>query len=346
VTPLATYQGACPKIVWENAQPWIGLDGLPMGDSVWGAYDGGLAGLGEFFVRRDLSEFTTIDPSHSYTVRLLSRQEGGGGVDVIGVRLWNGTIANDSGLTSSLAYHDVTLVSGAAGELFVDIGHFAMHVGAAAIVSTVWAAIYDAEAPAAPGDPTGLGGIGVGASAAPGAFLAEIPINLTTGAIVINGDASLAASCPPVSPESAWCGPRPIGPVGLFFGFPLDAARSWTAPTPGSETATYPSGEEDAWIEEEDAFLEGTVRHIPAEDMTTSYGQATGWNSLGGWQNFLAFARHGGSFEFWRNRDVEASKIVSYLVEPTDGPPEIDSGLYRRLTLRIRSANTSRYTGY
>jgi hypothetical protein len=60
----------------------------------------------------------------------------------------------------------------------------------------------------------------------------------------------------------------------------------------------------------------------------------------------LAFARHGGSFEFWRNRDVEASKIVSYLVEPTDGPPEIDSGLYRRLTLRIRSANTSRYTGY
>jgi hypothetical protein len=142
-------------------------------------------------------------------------------------------------------------------------------------------------------------------------------------------------------------GPAPSPPptYDLEIGFPLFGARSWTAPSPGSQAVLYPSGVDEAWVDEFDAFLEGRVRYIPAEDGTTSYGPATGWNSEGGWQRFLDFARAGNVFEFWRDADDAGSAMDCYLIEP-EKEPEIDAGLFRALTLRLRSADNSRFAGY
>lgn len=135
------------------------------------------------------------------------------------------------------------------------------------------------------------------------------------------------------------------GDLGLLFPGPLRAARSWTAPSPGADAVLYPSGAEDAWIDVEDAFLEGTVALIPAEDTAYAIGPVTGWNAANGWQRFLEWARRGNTFTFYRDADDAASGLECYLVQPTS-EPAIDAALFRRFTLQLRSATGARFTGY
>ncbi|HYC32667.1 MAG TPA: hypothetical protein VEB59_10305 [Gemmatimonadales bacterium] len=152
-------------------------------------------------------------------------------------------------------------------------------------------------------------------------------------------------------PKIVWT--RPANPSGsvpsveatLEFGYPLVNARSWTQPSPGSDRVRYPSGEEAAWVEHEDALLDAIVLHVPPTDGESVYGPATGWDGEFGWQAFLETAWAGHPFAFWRDRTNAGSALTCQLVEPTR-EPELGPMHTRRFPLRLRSTTLARFTGY
>lgn len=151
-----------------------------------------------------------------------------------------------------------------------------------------------------------------------------------------------------VVPKIRW-GPMPpaVGdPLDLLFGYPLAQARSWCEPSVGSEFVHYPAGIEEAWIDEEDAFLEGVVDHVPYATQAMGYGVASGWFGDNGWLDFLEWARRGYPFEFWRDATDADSMLSAYLEAPLAEAGDPDAiGLFR-FTLRIRSADLTRFGGY
>lgn len=131
----------------------------------------------------------------------------------------------------------------------------------------------------------------------------------------------------------------------IEFGFPLFNARAWCEPCAGSELVAYPSGIEDGWLEQLTQYLQGDVPYVPATDSVTSFGPATGWDGVAGWQRFLPLAQGGRPFYFWRDATDAGSKLLCVLDEPK-GPPAPDLGLLRRFTIRLRTVAGERFTGY
>lgn len=174
-----------------------------LGVGVWGAYHGPIGGANaRFYVRYDFSPFVT--PSNNYVVRFLAQSLGGQSVDVIGTRVVPGSSGSKPG--SPWVYVDRASTSTAEGSLFADVGHFAMQIGAAAIVECVWIGLYDPDLPAEPEDPAGYDGVGFPTPPTiPGKFIATIPLGSFT-LIRDEGMTSLDDSCPPNSPHSMICG--------------------------------------------------------------------------------------------------------------------------------------------
>jgi hypothetical protein len=127
----------------------------------------------------------------------------------------------------------------------------------------------------------------------------------------------------------------------LNFGYPLDGAISWPEPRLGSEFRQAPSGIEDAWIVGNDYYLEGAMRWIPTANTTDPL--ATGWDGATGVSAFLAWARAKNQFRFYPDKD-SGSYILSYLVAPMGGKPELGRDGTRTINLQIRSL--TEYTGY
>lgn len=136
----------------------------------------------------------------------------------------------------------------------------------------------------------------------------------------------------------------------LEFGWPLDAAVSWSEPAEGSEFGVNPSsGEFDAWIVREEPRLAATVRWIPTAN-AFGWGTVpiTGWDGATGFNEFLKWARLGGNtFAFHPDRDSPTS-ITSRLVQPLRGEPPMERDGTRTFRMVIASVGVSptEYTGY
>ena len=189
----------------ELPAPLIESTGLDAGVGVWGAYHGPIGGGGAFFfVRYDLSPY--VAPNTEYIVRFLVQSLGGQTVDVIGLRVQS---EESSGVSmkpgSPWSYQDRGHTTGASGTMWADIGHFAMQIGAAAIVEIAWLAIYDPNDFPSLDDPVGSEVPGYPVPPAiPGNFVALIPL----GTYVLHqdeGQTSLDDNCPPTSPDSMVC---------------------------------------------------------------------------------------------------------------------------------------------
>lgn len=184
------------------------MEAVVAGDGlgVWGAYNGPIGGgNARFFARYDLSEY--VEPNKEYLVRFLVKSLGGQSVDVIGVR-----VCNASACTSSVKpgspwnYRDRTYESSSDGTLYADVGHFAMQIGAAAIVECAWIGIFDPNLFPALDDPTGIDDPAYPSPppTPPGRFIAEVPLNAY--ALIRDEGMTSLGGCPPTSPHSAICG--------------------------------------------------------------------------------------------------------------------------------------------
>jgi hypothetical protein len=139
-------------------------------------------------------------------------------------------------------------------------------------------------------------------------------------------------------------------PAGLEFWGPLAQARAWSQPGPGSEVLEIESGEEDAWVEDGpdgmDQLLDGVVQYIPAEDGIKPDGlPVSGWNGPAGWDAFLRYARDGGAFDYYPDREDDTTRWACQLVAPLSGAPA-DANQLRRLTLRMRRLDGLRFPGF
>ncbi len=142
-----------------------------------------------------------------------------------------------------------------------------------------------------------------------------------------------------------------VRPV-LLFGEHLDKAQTFSEPRIGSQFVQARSGVEDAWVGGRDQRLDGTVRWIPATPTATPR-PASGWNGAGelagvnnGWDDFLAQAQDKQTFLWVPDRTAPSLNVSSYLVEPLQGKPGLESDFTRNLELKIRSSDGSRYLGY
>jgi hypothetical protein len=175
--------------------------------SVWGAYHGAIGGANAFFYARYPTHSILpglIAPSTNYVIRFLVRKLGGQTVDIIGIRACNDDSCTDTyrSFGSSWVYHDLAKSSDSSGHLYADVGHFAIQIGAAAIVYSAFIAVYDPALP--PGGDAGLEYDGFPAPpAAPGALVGIIPIDQYL-LEQDEGQTSLGG-CYPTSPDSAIC---------------------------------------------------------------------------------------------------------------------------------------------
>lgn len=132
----------------------------------------------------------------------------------------------------------------------------------------------------------------------------------------------------------------------LLFGYPLDEAVSYPLPREGSEQVQGDSGEEDAWDNGTDQYLEGKVRWIPRETGNTPEGvSATGWEGATGWAAFLSWARTKKVFRWAFDRGATGTYQTAYLVEPS-GRPDLENDMTRALSLSIRASNGVAFDGY
>ena len=142
-----------------------------------------------------------------------------------------------------------------------------------------------------------------------------------------------------------------IRPV-LIVGDPLNQVNSFSEPRVGSRFVQASSGAEDGWIVGQDYLLEGTVRWIPFSP-TVDPRPTSGWAGAGelagvnnGWDDFFALAQDKQIFLWVPDRTKAAVNVSSYLVDPLVGGPALEANDTRRLSLKIRSSDGSRYEDY
>jgi hypothetical protein len=326
-SPLAAYQVKVPKIVWTPEQP--GLDAVYTDDFTGYASTAEMLAVWTFLVNAFPGATCVLDPTGSESGGPAMR------IDVPGGTQLGHTGAYAQLDMPGLLYQQQTLrVHLKLDPEFLtddrwdryDIGAFqpgGSIIGAAR--TDAWQTITVHDVPRYDSNTTFRAAVGW-------AFLAYYTTTADTSIWI-----DLVELLQPAT--------TPIITNTLEFGYPLRQARSWTAPSEGSDRVRYPSGEERAWIDEEDGLLEGTVFHIPAEDDETSFAPISGWNGAAGWQAFLEYAWAGNPFAFWRNRAVSGSALTCQLLAPRD-PPQPGPAGTRRLTLRLRTTNTGRFGGY
>ena len=141
---------------------------------------------------------------------------------------------------------------------------------------------------------------------------------------------------------------RPI----LILGELLDHAVSFSEPRASSRFEQSGAGVEDAWISGRNQVLEGAVRWIPQTPQATPRA-TSGWNGAGelpgvnsGWDHFLASAQDKRIFLWVPDRAVSTVNVSSYLVAPLRGRAGMEIDFTRRLSLKIRSSDGSRYLEY
>jgi len=127
---------------------------------------------------------------------------------------------------------------------------------------------------------------------------------------------------------------------------PLDFPVASTTPRAGSDRTQAPAGTRDFWITGHDQTLTGGVRRVPGEDLATQYGHtATGWDGASGWAAFLEYARDGGAFTFFPNKDA-GTNYTCYLLEPFSETPSPEKNGDRRFDLSLETTDGAPFLGY
>lgn len=150
-------------------------------------------------------------------------------------------------------------------------------------------------------------------------------INYDTGAYSVTWSAAPALN-------TAVTGAYEYFPYTLSFPYPLDTARSYTLPRPGSRVARGQAGLQDAWDTGWDYHLEGAVRWIPGAS----------WDGSTGWEALIQWAR-GRKVRFHPDKD-SATHLECYVHPDMELSPEVEEDGTRILPLRL--VHTSAFTGY
>ena len=128
---------------------------------------------------------------------------------------------------------------------------------------------------------------------------------------------------------------------------PIDRARVYSTPRPGSVLTGVTGGARDAWITGTDHILEGLFRWIPIADETTP--AVTGWDGATGWRAFLEWVKEGNVFRLIHDQDTPGTYSPMYLLEPFGDDPGIAQERmfrYRAVKMKMRTSDDSVLTGY
>lgn len=138
----------------------------------------------------------------------------------------------------------------------------------------------------------------------------------------------------------------------LVLRYPLDEACAYPRMSKGSDVQQIRSGETDAWTEDTEWCLSGSIRYIPSTDDLNGLGAtiATGWDGATGWRAFLEYCWNGGTFLFFPD-GTSPTYFVAELLEPAMGdfggdPPSAESDYSRALKIVIRRADNVPIAGY
>lgn len=122
----------------------------------------------------------------------------------------------------------------------------------------------------------------------------------------------------------------------------LDVEYPAHRPVPRSpwvgEVADAPSGYIDTWEEAVHEELELELRRIPPQDKL----DATGWHGAAGWNAFRLYAKAGGKFKLYIDRDTPASVHTCQLVEERM-EREDDKAQAYRWTIRVRDVTGTQF---
>lgn len=128
----------------------------------------------------------------------------------------------------------------------------------------------------------------------------------------------------------------------LTFGYPLDVPVSYATPRAVS-IEKVPSGDEDAWIQAIDYYLDGTVRWVE-HVAGLGYGAVgTPWHGATGFSAFIVWAQEKNAFRFYPDQTDNTTYQLCYLVEPS-GAIEQEKDKTRKFKMTLRSAVD--FTGY
>lgn len=131
--------------------------------------------------------------------------------------------------------------------------------------------------------------------------------------------------------------------------FRLDAALAWNAPKEGSRNRRSEFGLGALYeLPGVDYFLRGTARRIPQTapvgGVMDDGATITAWDDDGGWQDFLPAGRDKQLLTFYPDASDLLTSVSCYLVEPMQGPPDLDGPGYYQLPIKLVSS--SPFDGY
>lgn len=130
----------------------------------------------------------------------------------------------------------------------------------------------------------------------------------------------------------------------LAFNGLADNVVSYSKPSVGSEKVQYVGGEEDAWTQNTEFFLEFDIRHIPTNAVSGAF-IATGWDDTNGVRDFLESGRDANQFRVYPNVSG-SSFVLSRLVSPIDEAPALEGDGKRRFRMVVNNVGVQSYDGF
>lgn len=132
----------------------------------------------------------------------------------------------------------------------------------------------------------------------------------------------------------------------LNIGYPIDEARAYSAPAPGSEFDIGPSGVRSTWVQGTWELLEGLFRWIPVSNTTNPV--ATGWDGATGFKSFLEWAWENNP-RFFPDKDAGTYIEVIIMDDTFFNPPTSENDFTAKVRMKMLIASGSpvtEFTGY
>ncbi len=129
---------------------------------------------------------------------------------------------------------------------------------------------------------------------------------------------------------------------------PLDMANAGSEQRKGTETKVAPSGIRDAWVVGTDPILEGSIRHIPIDDLTPddNGNNATGWDGATGGREMLEWLLDNNVGRWVPDKGDLGTYVEFYLEQPKRAFAGKERNTSRRrLNIKLVSTGTE-FTDY